>query len=133
MRDSGVAWRGVGPFARGFAAPAGGWDLDVGLALRGGMLAVQAEVLGPGAVSELALLRRNRALRLVRFSVTAAGAVYVPGELPSAAIVPEEVDGWLGLLVAAAEERRGAVARSDPCPHPPRPSDRRASARPPPA
>jgi hypothetical protein len=115
LRDSGVAWRRVAPFEWGLTVPAGGWDLDVGLALRGGMLAVQAEVLGPGAVSELALLRRNRALRLVRFSVTAAGAVYVQGELPSAAIVPEEVDRLLGLLVAAAEELRGAVAsRSDP-------------------
>jgi hypothetical protein len=110
LRDSGVAWRRVGAFEWGLTVPAGGWDLDVGLALRAGFLAAQAEVLGPGAVSEWVLLRRNRSLRVVRFAVTAAGAVYVQGELPSAAVRVAEVDRLLGLLVAAAEELRGADA-----------------------
>jgi hypothetical protein len=40
--------------------------------------------------------------------VTAAGAVYVQGELPEAAVTASEVDRLLGLLVAAAEEVRGS-------------------------
>src|SRR4051794_41886856 len=85
------------------------------------MLAVQAEVLGPGAVSELALLRRNRALRLVRFSVSAAGAVHVEGELPSAAVVPSGGERVLGVLGAGGEGVRGggavrAEARGEPAP-----------------
>ena len=106
LQESGVTWRRVAVGEWGLTAPAGGWDLHVGLALRGGFLAAQAEVLGPDAVSERALLRRNRTLRVVRFAVTAAGAVYVQGELPEAAVTPSEVDRLLGLLVAAAEEVR---------------------------
>jgi putative sensory transduction regulator len=109
LQESGVTWRRVAVGEWGMTAPAGGWDLHVGLALRGAMLAAQAEVLGPGRASEHALLRRNRTLRLVRFAHTAAGAVYVQGELPEAAVTTAEVDRLLGLLVAAAEELRGAV------------------------
>jgi hypothetical protein len=103
LRDSGVAWRRVASGEWGLTVSPG---LHVGLALRGGMLAAQAEVLGPGVVGDRALLRRNRALRLVRFSVTAAGAVYVQGELPVAAVSAASVDLLLGLLVAAADELR---------------------------
>jgi hypothetical protein len=110
LRASGVAWRRVAPGEWGLSVAAGGSDLHVGLARRSGLLAAQAEVLGPGVASEHALLRRNRALRLVRFAHTAAGAVYVQGELPEAAVTVEEVDRLLGLLVAAAAELRGAVA-----------------------
>jgi hypothetical protein len=110
LRNSGAEWRRVADGEWGVTVPAGGWDLDVGVALRGGMLAVQAEVLGPGGADEHALLRRNRTLRLVRFSHTAAGAVYVQGELPEAAVTAPEVDRLLGLLVAAAEEVRAAVS-----------------------
>ena len=69
----------------------------------------QAEIAGPGELSEHALLRRNRTLRIVRFSHTAAGAVYLQGEVPEGAVTVAEVDRLLGLLVAAAEEARGAV------------------------
>ena len=102
-------WRRVAPGEWGLVAPAGGRDLHVGLALRGGLLAAQAEVAPPGRASEHALLRRNRTLRLVRFAHTAAGAVYVQGEIPEAAVTPAEVDRLLGLLVAAADELRGAL------------------------
>jgi hypothetical protein len=109
LRESGAWWRRVASREWGLTVPAAGWDLHVGLALRGGMLAAQAEVLGPGRVSEHALLRRNRTLRLVRFAHTAAGAVYVQGEVPEAAVTVAEVDRLLGLLVAAAEELREAA------------------------
>jgi hypothetical protein len=110
LRESGATWRRVAPGEWGLTVPAGGGELHVGLALRGGMLAAQAEALGPGRVSEHALLRRNRTLRIVRFAHTAAGAVYVQGEVPEGAVTVGEVDRLLGLLVAAAEEVRGAVA-----------------------
>jgi hypothetical protein len=110
LRESGATWRKVTSGEWGLTVPAGGFDLHVGLALRGGVLAAQAEVVGPGQASEHALLRRNRTLRLVRFAHTAAGAVYVQGEVPEAAVTPAEVDRLLGLLVAAAEEVRGAAA-----------------------
>ena len=106
LHESGVTWRRVAPSEWGATVPCGGWALDIGLAERGGMLAAQAEVVGPDAVSEFELLRRNRTLRLVRFSVTAAGAVYVQGELPVACVSAVEVDRLLGLLVAAAEAVR---------------------------
>jgi hypothetical protein len=110
LRDSGVAWRRVADGEWGLTVQAGGWDLHVGLALRGGLLAVQGEVVGPGQADEHALLRRNRTLRIVRFAHTAAGAVYVQGEVPEAAITPAEVDRLLGLAVDAAEELRRAVS-----------------------
>jgi hypothetical protein len=109
LRESGATWRRVARGEWGLTVPAGAWDLEIGLVLRGGMLAAQAEVAGPGRISEHALLRRNRGLRIVRFAHTAAGAVYVQGEIPEAAVTPAEVDRLLGLLVAAAEEVRGAL------------------------
>jgi hypothetical protein len=108
LQESGVTWRRVADREWGLTVPCGGWELSVGLAARGDMLAAQAEVLGPGVVSEFELLRRNRTLRLVRFAVTAAGAVYVQGELPVACVTAAEVDRLLGLLVAAAEAVREA-------------------------
>jgi hypothetical protein len=112
LRESGATWRRVAPGEWGLTVPTGGAELHVGLALRGGMLAAQAEVLGPGRASEHALLRRNRTLRIVRFAHTAAGAVYVQGEVPEAAVTAAEVDRLLGLLVAAAEEVRGALGQT---------------------
>jgi hypothetical protein len=110
LRESGVTWRRVAPGEWGLRAPVGPSGLlDVGLAVRGEMLSAQAEVVGPGVVSNFALLRRNRALRIVRFAVTAAGAVYVQGDLPLAAVSVVEVDRLLGLLVAAADELRSGA------------------------
>jgi putative sensory transduction regulator len=109
LRESGVTWRRVAPGEWGLTVPSAGSDLQIGLALRGGLLSVQAEVLAPGIASEHALLRRNRTLRLVRFAHTAAGAVYLQGEVPEVCVTAGEVDRLLGVLVAAAEEVRGAV------------------------
>jgi hypothetical protein len=116
LEESGATWRRVAEAEWGLTVPAGGFDLHIGLALRGGMLAAQAEVIGAGRggpADAHALLRRNRTLRLVRFSHTAAGAVYVPGELPSGTLTVAEVDRLLGLLVAAAEDVRSAARRAD--------------------
>ena len=111
LTSSGAPWRRVADGEWGLAADAGGWPLHVGVALRGGLLTAQAEVLPPGRAEPHALLHRNRRLRLVRFAHTAAGAVWVQAELPLlAAAQPAEVDRLLGLLVQAADELRGATS-----------------------
>jgi Putative bacterial sensory transduction regulator len=93
----------------GLTVDAGGWPLHVGIALREGLLRAQAEVVGPGRINPHVLLRWNRELPLVRFSHTGAGAVYVQGELPPAAVTPAQLDRFLGLLVRVAIQAREAA------------------------
>ena len=95
----------------GLSVEAGGWPLHVGLALRDGLLRMQAEVAGPGQLDEHLLLHRNRRRALVRFSHSEAGAVWIQADLPLAAVSAAELDRTLGLLVEAAEEARQAVRR----------------------
>ena len=109
LRRAGVSWRRVAPGEWGLVAEAAGWDLHVGIAVRNGLLAAQAEVLPPGRADPHALLRRNRRLRMVRFAHTGAGAVWVQGELPLHAVTAEEVDRLLGLLAQAAADVRAAA------------------------
>ena len=113
LRDAGAPWRRVAAGEWGLVAEAGGWPLDVGVALRDGLLAAQAEVLPPGRAEPHALLHRNRRLRLVRFAHTAAGAVWVQGELPLGAVTAQEVDRLLGLLAQAAADVRDAACGGD--------------------
>jgi hypothetical protein len=87
-----------------------GWPLHVGLALRGGLLRAQAEVLGPGQVDDHEALVRNRSLALVRYAHTGAGAVWVVGDLPSGCVSVPELDRLLGLLVSAAADLRRLAA-----------------------
>jgi hypothetical protein len=87
-----------------------GWPLHVGLKLRQGLLRAQAEVVGPGQVDDHEVLFRNRSLAIVRYAHTGAGAVWVVGDLPEAAVTEGELDRLLGLVVsAAADLRRLAV------------------------
>jgi hypothetical protein len=110
LTSSEAPWRRVAEGEWGLVAEAGGWPLDVGVAVRDGLLTVQAEVLAPGHAEPHVLLHRNRRLRLVRFAHTSAGAVWVQGELPLvAAADANEVDRLLGLLVQAAGEARDAA------------------------
>jgi len=90
---------------------AAGWPLHVGIRLGDGFLRAQAEVVGNGQIADHELLFRNRSLRLVRFAHTAAGDVWVVGELPESAVSAAELDRLLGLLVAAAIEVRERGAR----------------------
>jgi hypothetical protein len=113
LTSSGAPWRRVAEGEWGLVAEAGGWPLDVGVAVRNGLLTAQAEVLAPGRAEPHALLHRNRRLRLVRFAHTSAGAVWVQGELPLvAAADANEVDRLLGLLVQAAGEARDAAGET---------------------
>jgi hypothetical protein len=98
--------RRVAPGEWGLTVDAAGWPLHVGVALRDGLLRAQAEVLGPGGLAPETLLRWNRGLPLVRFTHTGAGAVWVEGDLPQAAIAPEQLDRFLGLLVRVATQAR---------------------------
>lgn len=90
---------------------AGGWPLDVGLALHAGpgLLRVQAEVCGPGLVDPADLLHRNRRTPLVAFTQTLAGVVWIEGWLPAEAVDAARLDALLGLLVQAAEDVRGVA------------------------
>ena len=56
------------------------------------------------------LLFRNRRLRPRPLRAHGAGAVWVQGELPLAAVSAAEVDRLLGLLVQAAADARGATS-----------------------
>ena len=85
---------------------AAGWPLHVGIRLRDGFLRAQADVVGTGQISDHELLFRNRSLRLVRLAHTAAGDVWIVGDLPAAAVSAAELDRLLGLLVAAAVDVR---------------------------
>ncbi|HVS29091.1 MAG TPA: YbjN domain-containing protein [Solirubrobacteraceae bacterium] len=94
--------RRVSPTEWGISVDAAGWPLHVGVALRGGLLRAQAQVVEPGQLDPELLLRFNRQLPLVRFSHTAAGDVYVQGELPPAVVDAHTLDSFLGMLVRAA-------------------------------
>jgi hypothetical protein len=105
--------RRLAPGEWGLSAPdVGGWPLHVGLRLHQDLLRAQAEVVGAGQVDEHELLFRNRSLAIVRYAHTGAGAVWVVGDLPAAAVTPRELDRLLGVLVAAAADLRRLVATS---------------------
>jgi len=93
----------------GLSVDAAGWPLHVGVALRDGLLRAQAEVVEPGRIDDHVLLHWNRSLPLVRFSHSAAGAVWVQGDLPLEAVSAERLDGFLGLLVRVATQAREAA------------------------
>ena len=66
--------------------------------------------MGAGRLPPETLLRWNRGLPLVRFTHTGAGAVWVEGDLPLAAVSPDRLDRFLGLLVRVATQAREAAA-----------------------
>ncbi|WP_372789186.1 hypothetical protein [Paraconexibacter sp.] len=100
----------------GLSVECSGWPLHIGLAVRGGLLRVQAEVLGPGRLAPEKLLHRNRLGVLVRFAHTRAGAVWLQGELPAAAVDATELDRLLGVLMEAASWARQAAAEDPASP-----------------
>ncbi len=111
LARSGAPWRAVAAGEWGLRADAGGWPLDIGLALRGGLLRAQAQLLAPGRADAHALLHRNRRTELVRLSHTADGTVWAQGEIPAgAAVMDGDVDRLLGALVALADDVRSAAA-----------------------
>jgi hypothetical protein len=96
----------LAPGEWGLAWEAGGFSLDVGVAIRGGMLRAQAAVLPAGLIDPHQLLYWNRQAPLICFAENRAGEVFVCGELPLGAIDHATLDSFLGLLVASAARAR---------------------------
>jgi hypothetical protein len=103
--------RTVAPGEWGLTFEAGGFDLDIGIAIRGPLLRAQAAVLPAGLIDPHQLLYWNRQAPLVCFAEDRAGEVWVCGELPLESVVPETLDRFLGLLVASAARAREFVAQ----------------------
>jgi hypothetical protein len=104
---AGLAWpagalRTLSPEHWGVTLEAGGWPLDVGLAVRQGVLRAQAEVLPAGVVNDHDLLYGNRRLRLARYTHAADGTVWVEADIPQESVTEAIVDRLLGSVVAAA-------------------------------
>lgn len=90
----------------GLALDAAGYPLDVGVAIRGMLLRVQAAVLPAGVIDPHQLLYWNRQAPLVCFAENQAGEVFVCGELPLESLDTEMLDRFLGLLLASATRAR---------------------------
>ena len=89
--------------------------LDVGIRVDGGLVRVQAFALpaadAPGSED---VLHWNRTSRIVRFSRTRDGDVWVQADLPVGAVDPAEMDRLLGLVVEAARSARAAAYADAP-------------------
>ena len=92
----------------------GGWPLDVGLRVADGLLRVQAFALGADdAINPWNFLHWNRGTRMIRFSCTRAGDIWVQADLPVTAVDERMVDRLLGLVVEGAVMARGAMAQRE--------------------
>src|SRR5947209_12012879 len=98
--------RRLAPGEWGLVLEAGGFRLDVGVAVRGPLLRAQAPVLPAGVIDPHQLLFWNRQAPLVCFAENRAGEVWVCGELPLEALETETLDRFLGLLLASAVRAR---------------------------
>jgi putative sensory transduction regulator len=93
------------------AEQAAGWPLDVGVRIADGLMRVQAFALGADdAINPWNFLHWNRGTRLVRFSCTRAGDIWVQGDVPAGAVDDQTVDRLLGLVVEGAVMARTAMA-----------------------
>lgn len=97
----------------GITVEAAGWPLDVGVAIRDGLLRAQAHVIGPGRIDPHDLLRWNRQIPFVRFAHTRDGEVWIQGDLPLVAVDPAQLDAFLGLLVLSVVQAREAAGRAE--------------------
>jgi hypothetical protein len=93
------------------ASQGGGWPLDLGMRVADGLLRVQAFALGADdAINPWNFLHWNRGTRIVRFSCTRAGDIWVQGDVPVHAVDDQTVDRLLGLVVEGAVMARTAMA-----------------------
>jgi hypothetical protein len=93
------------------AEQGGGWPLDVGLRIADQLLRVQAFALAADdAINPWNFLHWNRGTRLVRFSCTRAGDIWVQADLPVSAVDERMVDRLLGLVVEGALAARRAMS-----------------------
>jgi hypothetical protein len=92
-----------------------GWPLDVGLRIADELLRVQAFALvADDAINPWNFLHWNRGTRLVRFSCTRAGDIWVQGDLPVSAVDERLVDRLLGLVVEGAVMARTVMSQGEP-------------------
>jgi Putative bacterial sensory transduction regulator len=93
-----------------------GWPLDVGLRIADELLRVQAFALGASDdVNPWNFLHWNRGTRIVRFSCTRAGDIWVQADVPVSAVDERMVDRVLGLVVEGAVLARTAMSqRAEP-------------------
>jgi hypothetical protein len=98
------------------AEQAAGWPLDVGLRVADELLRVQAFALGADdAVNPWNFLHWNRGTRMVRFSCTRAGDIWVQADIPVHSVDEQTVDRLLGLVVEGAVLARTTMAqRAEP-------------------
>jgi hypothetical protein len=93
---------------------AGGWPLDVGLRIADELLRVQAFALPAlDDVNPWNFLHWNRGTRIVRFSCTRAGDIWVQADVPVSAVDARIVDRVLGLVVEGALAARQAMAGNE--------------------
>jgi putative sensory transduction regulator len=93
------------------AETAGGWPLDVGLRLADGLLRIQAFALGADErINPWNFLHWNRATRMIRFSCTRSGDIWVHADMPANAVDERALDRLLGLVVEGALAARSAMA-----------------------
>lgn len=102
------------------AEQGGGWPLDVGVRVADELLRVQAFALGADdAINPWNFLHWNRGTRLIRFTCTRAGDIWVQADVPVRAVDDRMVDRLLGLVVEGAVAARVAMARRDEPAEPP--------------
>jgi hypothetical protein len=106
----GADWRRVADGEWGLSVEAADWPLHIGIAVRDGLVRIQAEVCEPGLLDAHELLHRNRLLALARFAHTRAGAVWLHADLPAATVDAAQLDGALARLVSAAQDARYAAS-----------------------
>jgi hypothetical protein len=93
---------------------AGGWPLDVGLRIADGLLRAQAFVAPANeAFNPWNFLHWNRQTRIVRFSCTRAGDIWINGDVPVAGLDHAAVDRLLGLIAEGAIFARGYAVSGD--------------------
>jgi hypothetical protein len=109
---AGVGARCLAPGEWGLTVP-DEHPLDIGIRVDGALVRVQAfAVPAADAPSSEDVLHWNRATRMVRYSRTRDGDVWVQADVPVAAADPALMDQVLGLVVEAARAAR-AVAYDD--------------------
>jgi len=82
---------------------AGGWPLDVGLRIADGLLRAQAYVAPAGeALNPWNFLHWNRQTRIVRFSCTRSGDIWINADVPVRGLDAQAVDQLLGLVAEGA-------------------------------
>jgi hypothetical protein len=96
------------------AEQAAGWPLDVGLRIADELLRVQAFALAADdAINPWNFLHWNRGTRMVRFTCTRAGDIWVQADVPVSAVDERIVDRLLGLVVEGAVMARTAMAQRE--------------------